>query len=261
MQPINSKTNKQLQCRLKILQYAIDSKEGHIASSYSIVDLLIAILEVQRTLKSDSALDSLILSKGHAVFALYSVMASYGFLTETHEKSIAADGSGLIGHVPVLPELGFHYGTGSLGQGLPYAIGLAYKRLANGNSNEVYVIVGDGEMNEGSCWESLLLLKKFPNIPLRLIIDCNGSSERALPIMSLLNAIIGEFQNATVNGHDINSIVDCLQNFDRSSPAIIICNTTKGHPIGEMQLPLWHHKTPSESQVEEFSKILTNYYS
>ncbi|MBU3589078.1 thiamine pyrophosphate-dependent enzyme [Polynucleobacter sp. 80A-SIGWE] len=247
---------KQLEIRKKILEYAISSREGHIASSYSIVDILIAIIEYQKNIYGEVKLDNIVLSKGHAVFALYATMASYGLLDQGHERSIGLDGSRLIGHVPLLPEYGFHYGTGSLGQGLPYAIGLSYARSIN---KEIFVIVGDGEMNEGSCWESFLMLKKF-NIPVRVIVDCNESSERALPVVGALKALAGEYQHRIIDGHKVEKIVEVFSALNNSAPAVILCNTKKGHPLQELSTPMWHHKTPSPDEFECILSSLIEFY-
>lgn len=255
MQPTDSQMIKQLEIRKKILQYAIASKEGHIASSYSIVDILIAISEHQKNKHGNVNFDNIILSKGHAVFALYAVMASYGLIDENLEETIGCEGSRFIGHVPILPEYGFHYGTGSLGQGLPYAIGLCTRLV----DKEVFVIVGDGEMNEGSCWESLLILKKF-NVPVRLIVDCNDSSERALPIIATLRSLVSVYQHRILDGHNIKKIIENFSNLNPNEPAVILCETSKGYPLQELSNPMWHHKTPSADEYQRILNSLIEFY-
>lgn len=251
MQLIDSQMTKQLEIRKKILQYAKFSQEGHIASSFSIVDIFIAIAEYQKKKYGHLKFDNVILSKGHAVFALYAAMAAYGLLETDQEATIGLEGSKFIGHVPVLPECGFNYGTGSLGQGLPYAIGLSCARLVD---NEIFVIVGDGEMNEGSCWESLLILKKF-NVPVRVIVDCNNSSERALPVIATLKVLVNMYQHLILDGHNVDKMVEAFSALNPNLPAILLCETSKGYPLQELTTPMWHHKTPS---TDEYSRILNS---
>lgn len=236
--------------RKKIFIYNQLSSEGHLPSSFSIVEILISIFQAEGCDPDPTWLSRLILSKGHASFAYYGFLASIGFMTEEEEKSICQNGSKLYGHLPhIIGDNRFTFGSGSLGHGLPYAIGRSF---GDHTEKKYYCIVGDGEANEGTFWESLLLFEKFQS-NLSIIIDCNKSSERAIPIDSKIKKIhhIFPFLNShEVNGHDINKLGSLLL---RPGPQLLICDTVKGFPFkAMMDSPMWHHKTPSILELKKF---------
>ncbi len=235
------------------------SREGHVASSFSIVDILVGIFNYQIKIYGQAKVDNLVLSKGHAVFALYAAMAEYGLLFTESEDAICKNNSPMIGHVPVLPELGLNYGTGSLGQGLSYAIGASYRERTKDFNPEYFVILGDGEMNEGSCWEAILLLKKF-ELPLRVFIDLNLSSERALPVKNFIHSIVENFDHVIVDGHDPDLLVQSLSRCNKDKPVFYICNTLKGYPLVELSSPIWHHKSPSPDEFGSFINKLETFF-
>ena len=181
---------KQKEIRKKILEIAYKSKEGHIASSYSIIEILLAIYSyLEKEGIGEEFCSRTILSKGHAVFALYGVMNQLKLLSDEEVSNICQNGSYLIGHVPVNHEKNFYIGTGSLGQGFSMALGKAYACSIKGDMYPQFVIIGDGELNEGSCWETLLLMKKFPRANLRVFIDNNLSSTRGIPMSQILSIL------------------------------------------------------------------------
>lgn len=248
--------------RKKILAIAHKSKEGHIASSYSIVEILISIYKYLEGRRSESQFcKKLILSKGHAVFALYGLMHEVGLLTAEDLAGICEFGSYLIGHVPVKPEKNFFIGTGSLGHGFPMALGLAYAGIHKGDEIPYFVVIGDGELNEGSCWETLLLMQKFPNLNLRVFLDNNLSSNRAIPLENALTAIKSAWKTFEVDGHSVHQILDTLSNNQGKENIIIICNTQKGFPLKKMiDNPIWHHRSISDGELIEFNFELEQYF-
>lgn len=246
--------------RKTILRMAVSSKEGHIASSFSIIEILVAIYEYHR-LKgaTEKFLEKTILSKGHAVFALYGLLNYYKLLSDEEISKVCQDGSCLIGHVPVLPQKGFYVGTGSLGQGIGMALGQAYASEFLSLKSPQFVIIGDGELNEGACWESLLLMKKFPNMRLRLIIDNNLSSNRAIPLAQVFEFIKNCWKVVEVDGHSIDKILEIFQQNDNEENLIVICNTIKGYPLSAMMNnPVWHHKTPTLQELSDFILEIDN---
>lgn len=247
--------------RKKILNMALLSKEGHIASSLSIVEILLAIYKYFEAIgHKDIFFQRTVLSKGHAVFALYALMNQYGFLSDEDLATVCQYGSNLIGHVPFYPGGNFNFATGSLGHGLPVALGKAYGFSLLQEKMPVFVVVGDGEFNEGSCWEALLLMKKFPNCRLRVIVDNNKSSSRAIPMSDIFNYISVGWSSLEVDGHNINELTYAFSNPSQEN-LIIICNTEKGFPLGAMMNnPIWHHKTPSVQEVHDFSCELDVFY-
>lgn len=247
----------QSEIRKKILKIALASKEGHIASSFSIIEILLAIYEYFK-IKNASNLffERIILSKGHAVFALYAFMNHYKFLRDEEFNAVCQYGSYLIGHVPIRPDRNFFIGTGSLGQGFPIALGKAYGNSLAGKSLPTFVIIGDGELNEGSCWETLLLMKKFPNSRLTVLIDNNLSSKRAIPMEDIFSFLGNAWSAIEVDGHNPESMLSIIsERSESSSNTVIICNTIKGYPLQAMMgNPIWHHKTPTEAEFMAFSK-------
>jgi len=255
--------NNQLQIntRRTILDLAARSKEGHIASSFSIIEIIIAIYEyLNNQNKITDFTSHFILSKGHGVYALYALMNELGLISQEELKQVGQYDSYLIGHVPVNPDRGFYIGTGSLGQGLPMALGRAYVRRKNNDTTPEFVIVGDGEFNEGSIWETLLLMKKFPKCKMRIFVDNNKSSTRAIPMAEVFEAVKTGWNTVEVNGHDINQLLEILENHDTDDNLIILCNTIKGYPLQAMLNPMWHHRMPTQQEVNEFNLEVEGFF-
>ena len=253
----------QINIRKKIIKMALASKEGHIASSFSIVEILIAIYRYMETLSQESKFSThTILSKGHAVFALYGIMNEVQLLSDQDLDKVCQYGSFLIGHVPARPDKNFFLGTGSLGQGFPIALGRAYINSLNGESIPQFVIIGDGELNEGSCWEALLLMQKFPNLKLRLLIDNNGSSARAIPLVNVFKALRSGWKTIDIDGHSINQLINAFQENDSNENLVIICDTKKGYPLKNMiNNPIWHHRTPTSEEALSFNNEISLYFN
>lgn len=254
--------NNSKKIRNLILDLAFSSGEGHIASSFSIVEILVALNECFKNRKKLNFKDSFILSKGHAVFALYSLYRFKNILNDKIFQQICKNNSKYIGHVPTnMVDENFIYGSGSLGHGLPFSVGYAFRRNHKSNkSKPVFVLVGDGEFNEGSCFESLMLLNKFPNISLKIIIDCNLSSERAIPIINFLKNLKNIYNLTFVDGHNLTTLFNVFQSsFDSKENQIIICNTQKGYPLKEMiNNPIWHHRKLTLEHYLKFKDEILN---
>ena len=240
--------------RQKILLFNQQSNEGHIPSSFSIVEILVALFLNEKMTSQNDWLKRLVLSKGHASFAYYAILAEMGLLSADEQKTVGLPGSKLYGHLPYVGDDNrFSFGSGSLGHGLPYAVG---KCFTNDSGLKYYCIIGDGEANEGTFWESLLLLEKFP-CNLTILVDNNSSSERAIKIndkFDKLGIIFPYLIVKTVNGHDINQIVEAL---NIEGPVLLNCKTIKGYPISDMMNnPIWHHRTPSKIEYAHFMSFL-----
>ena len=236
----------------------LTAKEGHIASSFSIVEILMAIYRVCESNKNFTP-QNIILSKGHASFAYYAFLHSISLMTNEELQSVGSFGSKYYGHLPYIPgDNRFQFGSGSLGHGLPYAVGLRYARHLQGCQDPVYCIIGDGEANEGTFWESLLFIQKLNFSNLAILVDANGSSERAIPIISNIKKMINIFHNIDFlesDGHDSKDIEMNLNSTDRCK--VIICHTQKGFPIPFMiENPLWHHKIPTVDEAIQIEKYL-----
>jgi transketolase len=233
--------------------------EGHIASAFSVLDILWVLYD--RVLRYDArdpdwtGRDRLVLSKGHASLALYAVLAEKGFFPAAELKSFATRGSRLGGHPDCTKVPGVEASTGSLGHGLPISVGIALALRMRSIDRRVYVIVGDGECNEGSIWESALLAAHHHLSNLTCIVDYNHSTDRAL-LMGDMTAKFDAFGWAptAVDGHKHDEIYSALAHPDPTRPSVVVARTIKGFGCRDMENnPAWHHRAPT---VQELPMIL-----
>jgi transketolase len=247
--------------RLKILNMAYAAKEGHIASSLSILDILYVLyhkilnIENIKNLKPDR--DRFVLSKGHASLALYVILNSVGLIDNDIIKNYCCFDGLIGGHPKRNSLLGIEASTGSLGHGLPISVGIALGYKIKGYTSRIYTLIGDGELNEGSMWESLLLANHHKLNNLTIIVDYNHSGDRALKY----NELNSQFKSFgcycfSINGHNHYTIENALkEKSDR--PLVIIANTIKGYGVKRMENnPEWHHRQPSNLEFEEITKEL-----
>ena len=251
-----------------ILLSAHQAGEGHIASAFSILDALYVLYQAHVTYDTsdprNSDRDYVILSKGHGCLALYAVLASCGFFPSEKLSTFCKFGSDLGGHPHCCKIPGVEASTGSLGHGLPMAVGIAKALKMKGKSNKVYCIVGDGELNEGSCWESLLIAEQHELDNLVLLVDHNHSNDRAISYGIKnghgLRDKLGVFgcQISEVNGHDHKSLdwALSLRNWPGKVHAIMLA-TVKGNGVKEMENnPAWHHRAPTAEELTRFLEEL-----
>ncbi len=253
---INPKT-----IRKKILDLLISSGEGHLGSSFSIIEIMIAIYQAQIKSYDKFSPEKVILSKGHASYAYYAFLNYIGMFSESELLSVGKNGSKFYGHLPYIKEDSrFSFGSGSLGHGMPFSIGLSLASQFRSDPHPIYCIVGDGEANEGTFWESLLLMNKLSFLNLRVIIDCNGSSERAIPIIEILKNLDKSFRGinfVAVDGHKTEEIVSALNS--KVKQLVILCHTIKGYPCPSlMNNPIWHHRTPSHLEYQKLVQEIEN---
>lgn len=209
---------------------------GHIPSALSILDIIWCLYD--KVMTQD---DQFILSKGHGVMALYAVLEAKGLLDWSHK---------LMGH----PKRGgaILASTGSLGHGLPMAVGLALAKKIKGEAGRVFCLIGDGECNEGTTWESAMLAAHHKLDNLMVIIDQNHSSDRALNPGDLRKKFEAfDWNYLSIVGHDF-----VWRNFETKSPACIVATTTKGNGVPFMQDPSWHNKKLIKEDYELALSIL-----
>ena len=245
---------------MNVAHYA---NEGHLGSSFSVLDILFvlydSVLNTNCNNIFDKNRDFCILSKGHASLAHAAILKENNFITEDELKSFCSHESILGGHLDKNKVNGVEASTGSLGHGIPISIGLALSSKIQKLSNKIFVIVGDGESNEGTFWESMLLGANHNLDNLYCIIDYNHSNDRALKLDSLEDKLkaFGWCVN-TIDGHSHTEIMEALTNNSPGKPKAIIANTIKGYGIKEMENnPAWHHRVPSivelKLMIEELS--------
>jgi transketolase len=242
----------------KILSIATLKKEGHIPSSLSILDIMYVlydkVLNIDSIKENKIDRDRFILSKGHASLGLYVVLDHFNLLKDNLDTF--CDLNSKLGGHPTDKIFGVESSTGSLGHGLPIGVGLALAYKIKKYKGKVYVIVGDGEANEGTIWESALLANHHELDNLFCIIDFNHSTDRAVELGELDNKFKSfGWDVKIVDGHNHDEILLALNN-KSNKPTCIIANTIKGKGITMIENnPEWHHKFPNE---EEYKLIINN---
>ena len=239
--------------RINILKKTFQAQSSHIGSCFSIVELL-SVLYFMKLKRNDT----FILSKGHAALALYCLLYERKMLSKSELDNYGKNNSNLMAHASHRVN-GIEFSTGSLGHGLPYAVGKALGEKKNKSKNNVYVIISDGELNEGTTWESFLFASFHKLNNLFIIIDYNKIQsldfvKNVMKIEPLEKKLTSFNLNVKkINGHDVDQIDSAINQLKKQNnkPNIIIANTVKGKGVGFMENTiLWHYKSPSNEQLE-----------
>ena len=250
--------------RRLVLQVCHQKQTAHLGSALSVIDMLSVLLleEIRQPLSGmdkDKG-DFLLLSKGHAALALYSCLYKLGFLSEDQLNSFSDPGSILEEHpnhyIPTVP-----FPTGSLGHGLPLGCGLALGAKIKKLDRRVFVVMSDGECNEGTVWESTQFARTKNLDNLYVLVDHNklqatGSIAESLSDISLAaNFTSFQWNVKEVEGHDHLSIIHALKHMPNNGrPNALICHTIKGKGVSFMEHDNnWHYKSPNS---EELNKAL-----
>lgn len=243
---------KENRCNLvkRILEISSHNKEGHIASSLSILDILYVIYNT----KSDN--DQFVLSKGHASLGLYVILEYFDLLHDKLENFCKFD-SKLGGHPYCYNKSQIECATGSLGHGFAFACGLAMAKKIKKDNGKIYCIIGDGESNEGTIWETSMIAAHHKLDNLCCIMDYNHSGDRALNIDNVIEKFKAfGWECIEIDGHNDIAILNCLK-YQSSKPLFILANTIKGYGIPCMHNnPEWHHKSPNENEYQQILKQL-----
>ena len=248
--------------KILILETAFKAKEGHVPSAFSIMDILYVLYgnlpDLGTPRKNHHNRDRFILSKGHGSLALYAILFKMSLIDKLEFDSFCKKFSNLGGHPDCLKVPGVEASTGSLGHGFPISVGMALSYKIQKIEKKIYSLVGDGECNEGSIWESAAIAAHHKLNNLICIIDHNHSTDRALVIddLSLKFKAFG-WDTVSIDGHNHNNILNAI-NYYSDKPSVIIANTIKGKGVPEIENnPEWHHKSPTEIQLKEFIAYLT----
>lgn len=245
----------------KILQMAFEggSSSAHIGGALSITDVMAVLINNGNFTKKE---DQLILSKGHACLIYYAALMQIGKIDEELISTFEKDGSSLMGHPIKNLKLNINYSTGSLGMGLSLGIGncIANKKLKN-NTN-TFVILGDGECNEGSVWEAAMSASHYKLDNLIAIVDNNGFQQTGSTNFILKNNNLFEkfksfgWDTIEIDGHNFDAIEGALQ-INSKKPKAIIAKTIKGKGISFIENDnSWHHKILSKINLENALKEL-----
>ena len=256
--------------RMGIIEGVHSAKAGHPGGSLSCADILtylyFAHMNVDPKNPKMPNRDRLVLSKGHAAPALYSVLAQKGYFEVETLKTLRQIGSILQGHPDMKHIPGVDMSTGSLGQGISCAVGMALSSKHFGDNYNVYTVLGDGEIEEGQVWEAAMFAanKKLSN--LTAFVDYNnlqidGTIEEvnsAYPIDEKFKAF--NWHTITIDGHDFEQIENALKEAATvDKPVAIIANTVKGKGVSFMENQCgWHGVAPNDEQYEQAMSELKN---
>lgn len=257
---IESLQKKARQIRATCVQMAFDGKEGHLSSALSYVDILTALyygwLKISPNDKKNMDRDRFVLSKGHGCASLYVALADCGFVPRAQLRTYNCDGSVFPNHpcVYALPIL--EYASGSLGHGLGVATGMLYGLRIKGSPARAVVLMGDGECNEGSVWESAMFAAAQKLDKLLAIVDYNGIQAvgRSDELMGH-TALDEKFRSfgwgvRVVDGSDMAQVVAALDAFpfEIGKPSVIVAKTRMGVSFMEGDV-LWHYRKPSADEL------------
>ena len=257
---------KSNELRKEIAWMTWHSKEGHIPSAYSIIDMVDYLYD--NVLKFDSknpkweGRDYFILSKGHGCAALYAVLKKHGFITQKDLEEKNMEYGILATHPDMNKVPGVEASTGSLGHGIGMALGIALGLKMLNKPNKVIVLIGDGESNEGTIWESALVAANYKLGNLCVIADHNGSADLILPITNPEEKWSAFGWNVySIDGHDMNQFGMALEKIDfkhGSPPNVIVAHTKKGKgvPFMEDNFGYWHSRVPTEEELNEICGCL-----
>ena len=243
------------------------SKSAHIGGALSSADIIAVlysdILKIKKKKTLDEDRDRFILSKGHACLALYSALVEKKILKKKELETFESDGSNLLGHPIINKSSGIEFSTGSLGMGLALGVGVALAAKKKQKKYKTYVILGDGECNEGSIWESVLCASHFKLDNMTIIVDKNNFQQtgKNSSIMDLKN-LTNKFKSfgceaIEIDGHDIKKIYKSLNKKNSKKPKVIVANTTKGKGIQMFENDNnWHHSVITKSIYKNIIKQL-----
>ncbi len=252
-------------CRLiraKVVEMSCRAKAAHLGSALSCVDLVVSlyggVLNINPSSPYDNDRDRLIFSKGHACTTLYAMLASFGFFPAEMLDTYATAGS-VLAEEPIPNVLaGVEVATGSLGHGLSLGLGMALAAKITKSSYRTFVLMGDGECNEGTVWEAAMLApaKKLDNLV--AIVDFNkwqgiGRSQEIMALSPLKEKFAAFGWSAhEVDGHNVEEILSVLKNVPDGTgrPVAVIAHTLKGKGISFMEDDNnWHYRIPTEEEL------------
>lgn len=254
--------------RKDVLDMIIEGKGGHIGGDMSVMEILVTLymkqMHVSPELKDDENRDRFVLSKGHSVESYYAVLAERGFFDKQEMiETFSKFGSKYIGH-PNNKIAGIEMNSGSLGHGLPVSVGMALAGKMNRKDYRVYVVMGDGELAEGSVWEGAMAANQYHLDNLCAVVDRNrlqisGNTEDVMG-QDDLHARFRSFGWHVIDvadGNDIDQLDAAFEEAKQTKgcPTVLIANTVKGcgSPVMENKAN-WHHKVPSAEEYEQIVK-------
>ncbi len=249
--------------RKRLVEVVYGAKAGHIGGGLSSLNVLTTlyfrVMNIDPKNPKMENRDRFVMSKGHCVEALYSVLEARGFISPELVNTYGQFNSVLAGH-PTIEVPGIEVNSGALGHGLPIGVGMAIAAKMDGKDYKTYVLMGDGEQGEGSIYEAAMAGNQYKLDNLVAIIDRNGlqisdTTEHVMalePIAQRWSAFGWDVQD--INGDDMASVVKAFDSIDyhNHKPHLIISRTTKGEGVSLMENVLkWHHGVPTQAEYEQ----------
>lgn len=254
---------KATELRQDIIRSLAATGSGHPGGSLSVIDILTVLYYQELEITPENYLekdrDHFILSKGHGAPALYAVLADKGFFPKEELLQLRKFGSHLQGHPDRIKTPGVDSSSGSLGQGLSIANGLALAKRLDDSQKNVYVVLGDGELQEGQVWEAAMTSAHYKLGNLIALVDNNGLQIDGTNQEVMAVEDIGEKFSAfnwhvlKADGHNIDALSQAIQQAKayKQGPTVIICHTVKGKGVSFMENQVgWHGKAPSTDEAQ-----------
>lgn len=251
--------------RMDTLQEIYYAKSGHPGGSLSIAEILTVLyfneMHIDENKPNDDNRDRFVLSKGHASAALYAALAERGYFPKEELITFRNISSYLQGHPDMKHTPGVDMSTGSLGQGLSAAVGMALNSKIDQKGYRVYCLVGDGELEEGQIWEAAMTASKYKLDNLVTIVDCNNIqlTDSTKNVMDLGYEDISNkfnsfgFNSITIDGNNVESLIEAFAKAKqvKEKPTVIIAKTIKGKGVSFMENKVeWHGKAPSDEEYK-----------
>lgn len=251
---------KSVEYRKTVLRIIKQANAGHTGGSLSCVDILNvlynAVLNVSPATFGDPNRDRYLQSKGHSAEALYTVLAERGFFPSAELDTLCRYSSRLAGH-PTRDVPGVEHNTGALGHGLPVAVGMALAAKMDGRPSRVFVLLGDGELAEGSNWEALMAASHHKLDNLTVIVDRNGLQiSGPTEQVNALEPLAEKFRAfglavRSVDGHDLAQLLETFSQvpFEQGKPSLVLAQTIKGKGVSFIENQVgWHHHVPTDEE-------------
>lgn len=259
----NKLTELSKKIRLSGLDMALNSGNNgaHLGGSLSCVEIMAVlygeVLRINPLEPLDPNRDVFIPSKAHCVLSHIPALAEVGFIERNEIFKYLDDGGRIVGH-PNRPDLGFEYPGGSLGMAISVGVGLALSAKERQSNRQIYILLGDGELNEGSVWEAFMSTAHYKLDNLTAIIDRNhlsydGDTEEVMGLDLLSHKMKAfNWHVSECDGHDIRSLLNGFSDRCEGKPHVIIANTIKGKGVSFIEnRPEWHHHRLSQKEYEQ----------
>ena len=251
--------------RKRILDISQQVKAIHAAGAFSSIEIVDAIYFYLMRKKKNKFIDTFLMSKGHGCMAQYVVLEKLNILKKK-DLNLYCTNKGILGCHPDYGNPGIEASTGSLGHGMGLAVGMSHADMILKNNKKVFVLLSDGELQEGSTWENMMMAANLNLKNLISFVDHNGSQSFGItkythpkfyPLVDKIKSFGWECKE--VDGHNINLILNAYKSKKTNKPLMVVCNTTKGKGVSFMEnKPIWHYRSPNKQEyklaIEEIFK-------